>query len=196
MSRNQPNEDKLLESCLKGSPSHQAQLYYRYKGLVMGICLRYGGNVPDAEDIYQEAYARIFANLKQVREESRLPGWIRKVTVSTAINYLQKQRKHQFQVVTDYSTSPPEVTEQFTVEEQIEQKQLMQWVQELPAGSRVVFNMYVIEGYSHKEIGQRLQISELNSRSQLSRARKLLKEKIALHSFNRSDYKSNGQSFR
>lgn len=142
-----------------------------------GICLRYVASEDDAEDILQEAFIRAFRSLKQYKPEGgNLGGWIRTITVNTAIeNYRKnKTRQHHY---SEHSLDQQEAVNDEIIA-QIELKELLSIIQQLPDGYRMVFNLYAIEGYTHKEISANLGISEGTSKSQFSRAKKLLQQMI------------------
>jgi RNA polymerase sigma-70 factor (ECF subfamily) len=167
---------QLVKKCLAGKADAQELLYRRYASRMFGVCLRYAKNKMEAEDIMQEAFIKVYQNLKNFRNEGSLEGWVRRIMVNTSINYYKSNLKYlQTMDIDDVSHQ-----ESFSVEssDNIELKTLLNLIQRLPEGYRVVFNMYVIEGYSHKEIADALGISENTSKSQLSRARKALQAKI------------------
>ena len=171
------NEDKqLLKGCKKGDQKAQAQLYNKYKGILFGVCLRYSKNREDAKDLLQEGFVNIFKDLYQYQPTSALGAWMRKVMVNTALQHIRKQ-KRLFPTV-----ELSEYTDAIESEEQLfsrfREKALIQMIQKLPDGYRAVFNLYVIEGYSHKEIAEQLGIAEASSKSQLSRAKQVLRRML------------------
>ena len=142
----------------------------------MSVALRYAGQSAQCKDIVQESMIRVFKHLKSFRgeDESSFKAWVRKITAREAIRWLKKQNKHN-------SLEPADIQctlEGSDIEDTLLQDELMQYLHQLPDGYRTVFNMYAIEGYSHKEIGKILEISASSSRSQLSRARAQLQEII------------------
>jgi RNA polymerase sigma-70 factor (ECF subfamily) len=169
-------EDKeLIRACLAGKADMQAALYHRFAGKMFGICLRYAGTTAEAEDILQQGFIKVFLNLSRYREGS-LEGWIRKIIVHEAIDIFRKRKRDLVEI-------QEVMTENFVDEsagilEKLSAESLMNLIKELPGGCRIIFNLYAIEGYSHSEIAEMLQISEGNSRTQFHRARLLLKEKI------------------
>lgn len=165
----------IINGCRKGERKAQNLLFEKYQGLLFGICLRYAANEAEAEDMFQDGMILIFQNLYQYQPFGSFIGWLRKVMVNNCLQHLRK-RKNNFTL--------PLVEQQLEVEETKEDKnpiseeQLLAFVQKLPTGYRTIFNLYVIEGYTHQEIGQYLSISANTSKSQLSRAKKLLRSLI------------------
>ena len=139
------------------------------------VCLRYASSDEEAQDMLQEGFVRLFSNLGSFKGNGSFEGWVRRIFVNTAIKYYHKMRKHNstdsVETVKSHSVDP-------TVINSLSEKEILKLVRELPEGYRVVFNMYAIEGYSHKEIGELLGIEESTSRSQLVKARRLLKIKV------------------
>lgn len=157
---------------MKGERRAQANLYDKYSGLVMGICFRYVRDEDLAKDVFQEAFMRIFEKLHQVGNEHALPGWIRQVTVSVALNHI---RNEKFREQEDVGSQDLENGSYEDLLDQLSTEKILELIDQLPGGYRVVFNMYAIDGYSHKEIAKQLGISESTSRSQLVHARNTLK---------------------
>jgi RNA polymerase sigma factor (sigma-70 family) len=170
------NEKELIDQCLKGVPKSQEALYKHYAPRMYGVCMRYARNTLEADDILQEGFIKVFNFLKDYRHEGSLEGWIRRIVVNTAINYY-RSRLHEWEEVSlDKAGSSPKLE---TAEvDNLSRDELLALIQQLPEGYRLVFNLYVIEGYNHQEIGKLLNISENTSKSQLSRARAWLQEKI------------------
>ena len=162
----------LIKNCLKGKPDAQKQLYEEFAPLMLGVCYRYTKSLQDAEDILQEGFVRVFTFLNQYNKEGELGAWIRKIMVNTALNYLKKSRKYQYDLLFDntdlhvVTTDDPEVL--------LQAKELAELIRQLPTGYQTIFNLHAIEGFSHVEIGQMLGISDNTSRSQYMRARQLL----------------------
>lgn len=141
----------------------------------MGVCYRYTESLADAEDVLQEGFIRVFTSLDQFRFEGSFEGWIRRIMVHTALNYLKKNKsfKKELELEEEYH---PVVKEKAL--SGLYKDEVLQVLESLPVGYRTIINLYAIEGYSHKEIGEMLHISEGTSRSQYSRGKKLLSEKI------------------
>src|SRR4051812_6273823 len=153
----------------------QYDLYQRFAPKMYGVCLRYAGNVEEAEDILQEGFIKVFNKMSSYRGEGSFEGWIRRIFVNTAIEHFRK--KTYLQPITE--------TEENTVEgkfpsvlDNLAEKDIIQLVQQLSPGYRTVFNMYVVEGYTHRQIAEALGISEGTSKSQLSRAKLILQDLV------------------
>ncbi|MBN2214613.1 MAG: RNA polymerase sigma factor [Bacteroidales bacterium] len=142
---------------------------------MFGICLRYAGNYDDAQDIVQDGFVKIFMKIGQFRFEGSFEGWMRRIMVNTALEKYRMQC--QIININDY-TKEIDTVSPSDLSGEISAKELVQFVQELSPRYRMVFNLYAIEGYSHKEIGNMLDISEGTSKSNLSRARAILQEKV------------------
>lgn len=150
-----------------------------YAASMYAICLRYARNKYEAEDILQEAFVRVFKYISHFNFEGSFEGWLKRIMINTSLKYNQK---HKFLV--DYDTTAVNSMEEYEDPEIIHElhaEELMSYIRQLPDGYRMVFNLYIIEGFSHKEIANLLQIEEVTSRSQLLKARKLLQEKINAH---------------
>jgi RNA polymerase sigma factor (sigma-70 family) len=168
-------EDTLQEAlvaCLKGERWAQNWLYQRYKTSLFGVCLRYADDRASAEDLLQEGFIRIFTRLDQYKGEGSFEGWMRRVMVHTAIEaFRKKNRRISTQSLQDETTEP---FAEWSFADQMSLDQLLALIQALPEGCRTVFNLFAVEGYSHKEIAELLGITEGTSRSQLAFARKKL----------------------
>lgn len=166
---------ELIDKCIKGERKAQHELYKLYAPRLYPVCLRYTRSVDEAEDVLQEAFIKIFAKLESYRGESRFDYWMKRIVVNTALN-AQRNKLYMYPMVDvtelNDSTSDYDIISDYSLNE------LISLVKSLPTGCQVVFNMFAIEGYSHKEISDELGISEGTSKSQYSRARKLLQEKI------------------
>jgi RNA polymerase sigma factor (sigma-70 family) len=170
----------ILEACKKGDRLAQKQLYDCYKGKLFATCLRYARSREDAEDIFQDGFVQIYKDLYQYNGVGNLEGWLRKVMVNTALQHLRKQ-KNALQTVEFDGQEYAEETDDFQMDEQ-QAKNLIRILHLLPPGFRAVFNLYVLEGYTHPEIAEILDISVGTSKSQLMRAkaafRKLLENSL------------------
>lgn len=172
------SREKIVKGCLKGSRKHQDMLYEMFHYQVMGICLRYSKSNQDAEDIFQEAFIKIFNQLNSLRDVEALSKWISQVTVRVAINHYRKyaakekaniRLEEEFEVLNDDYQS---------LLDQIENESLIKILNDMPGGYRVVFNLYVVEGYKHREIADQLDISINTSKSQLRDAKAYLKSEL------------------
>jgi len=172
------DEKELVKKCLTNDSEAQELLYRRYASKMLGVCLRYSKNRMEAEDILQEGYIKVFKNLSSYKFDGSFEGWVRRIMVNTAINFYRSSIKYvqslDDEMITDKDM--PNVS----MNDMLSTKELLKLIQELPEGYRVVFNMFAIEGYSHKEIAETLDISESTSKSQLSRARVALQNKFKM----------------
>lgn len=178
MSDNQKKQDNyilLLNGCLKQKRDSQYQLYKLLSSKMYGVCLRYASNYNEAEDIMQEGFTKLFLNLEKYRGDGSFEGWARRIFVNTAIEQYRKTSK-MFSVVDVEIAYNEEASDNIDVN--LNQEDILKLIQELSPGYRAIFNLYIIEGYSHREIGEILEISEGTSKSQLSRARSILQKKI------------------
>jgi RNA polymerase sigma-70 factor (ECF subfamily) len=167
------SEHDLVKLCLKGDIRAQRHLYVLYAPRLKAICLRYASGKEEAEDMLQEAFVRIFSKLSQFKQDGPLGAWIRRVTVNTAAEIYRRDKKLRWHVdVEDYAQ---QVVEPDDILATLEAESLVQKINCLPDGYRVVFNMFAIEGFTHKEIGDILGITESTSKSQYSRARQALR---------------------
>lgn len=169
--------ENLIAQCLKCDATAQYELYQKYSPKMFGVCLRFAKCREEAEDILQEGFIKVFRNLKTFRNEGKLEAWIRRIMVNTAINFYK--RKYPAFPDIDFDRLHPKHHSDEDITTIMSHKEILETVQKLPKGYRMVFNLYVIEGYTHKEIGNMLNISINTSKSQLSRAKDLLKLKIA-----------------
>lgn len=162
---------------LKENDAKTQRLFYQHLAPKMyGICLRFALVADDADDILQDGFIRVFRHIKDFRGDGSLEGWVRRTIVNTAINYYKKKIKQG--INTDLENLRGKVIERNDIVEKMSCDELLILINELPPGYRMVFNLNVIEGYTHKEIGQMLDISENTSKSQLSRARASLQKRI------------------
>lgn len=168
-------EEELIAGCLAGDRKAQRQLYNTYSGKFLGICLRYLKDQEDAEDVLIQSFMRIFEKLSQFQGKGSFEGWMRRIVVTQALMTIRSNRHLSLSVSLEEAPDNLESTAELT---QLEASELMNLVQSLPLGYRTVFNLFAIEGYSHQEIGALLGITESTSKSQLNRARSVLKEKI------------------
>ncbi len=175
-------EKQLLADCLKHKPEAQRQLYERYKIPMYRLCLRYAAHSAEAEDLLQEGFIRVFADLPQFRGEGALGGWIRQVVLRTALQYLRK-RVRQAPLLPE-ELIPDSLGQAFFPDEDWNARHIVHLLQQLPEGYRAVFNLYVMEGYSHKEIAEALGISESTSKTQLFKAKAQLRRRLEKASVN------------
>ncbi len=166
----------LVLYCQKGERDYQKILYDRFSPKMLGICMRYARDRSEAEDFLQEGFIKVFKNIKNLRNAQQLESWIERIIVNTALEHIRKKKSSKGQEVDLDDNVDSEVDEQVT--DELSRDELLKLIQELPEGFRAVFNMYAIEGFSHKEIAQKLGIQEGTSKSQFARARTLLQQKV------------------
>ncbi len=169
------SDKRLIEQCLKGKARYQKMLYDKYACKVYPVCYRYSKNEEDAKDILQETFIRVYNKLDTFQYKGSFEGWIRKIAVNTSIRHYQNALRKIDDRDIEYA---PEMTTDENILSDLNAEDILKKISELPTGYRVVFNMYAIEGYSHKEIAQKLGITEGSSRSQLTRGRKCLIEAL------------------
>lgn len=165
-------EQAILSGCLNNDPSAQRELYNRYSPKMLSICYRFSQSREDAEDMLQEGFIKIFTQIHTFQNKGAFEGWVRKIIVHNCINFLKKNKKFAESVNLDYA-SYLEVKEE-TMPSIMQARQVVECIRLLPLGYRTVLNLYALEGYSHKEIGEMLDIEESTSRSQYTRAKTML----------------------
>ena len=165
--------DQLVKACIKQDRKAQRALYDRYAPLMHTVCLRYVHESAEAEDVLLKGFMKVFQNLKNFRSEGSLEGWIRRIVVNEALMFIRRNKNMYLEVDVEEAKEAKSVHADHLAEQD-----LMQLIAELPVGYRTVFNLYAVEGYSHQEIAEMLDISEGTSKSQLSRARHILKAKV------------------
>lgn len=168
------NFGTILQQCLLGHRKSQEMLYHFYAPRMFGICLRYAHDYQSAQDILQEGFIKVFNHLDQFHGKGSFEGWIKRIFVNTSIEHYQKAKVLRFVNLDD---APPFAIEPPILQRLVEDD-LIKEIQKLPDGYRTIFNLYVIEGYTHPEIAKMLQISEGTSKSQLARARNSLKKQL------------------
>lgn len=170
------DDRQLILGCLENSKEHQRALFKRFSGKMLSVCRRYARHEMEAEDMLQDAFVKMFKNLASFKGEGSFEGWLRRITINTAIKHCQKK---------SYSNELlgfeklPENSHLGASGAQLNEAFLLKLVSELPEGYRLVFNLFAIEGYSHAEIGDLLGITASTSRSQLVKARRMLQNRLA-----------------
>jgi len=170
-------DQQLIKLCAKHDRKAQQELYDKYSGLLLGVCLRYAADRAEAEDVLQDSFLKIFFNIKDYTGSGSFTGWLRKVTVNTAITHYHKNLKYRYHVDIEEFVSMETGTTSFE-EDFFNSEELIRVLNELPTGFRMVFNLYAVEGYKHKEIGEMLGIDTNTSKSQYSRAKAALRSKL------------------
>ena len=166
-------EENLIVACARNERWAQQKIYEDHYGKMMGVCLRYANSQDDALDILHEGFLKVFKNISKYQAGTALSAWIRRIMVNTSIDYYRKNVRHRtddIDAAYDLSSSDADAVSQCT------EKEIMAAIQKLSMAYRTVFNLYVIDGLSHKEIGEQLDITESTSRSNLVKARAKLKE--------------------
>lgn len=171
---------KLVRDTIRCKPQAQRQLYEHFAQQMLGVCFRYTKSIADAEDILQEGFVKVFKHLHQYNFEGELGAWIRKIMVNTALNYLKKNKRYQYDLSFDDLVLHPVSTDDPGIK--LETKELAELIRQLPTGFQTIFNLHAVEGYSHVEIAVMLGITDGTSRSQYARARALLIEWIKKNS--------------
>ncbi|MDR3267579.1 MAG: sigma-70 family RNA polymerase sigma factor [Tannerella sp.] len=170
------NEKQLITGCLNGDRRSQKELYDLYSRKMMGVCLRYVSDRETARDLLQDGFVRVFTSMHSYSGVGAFEGWMRTVFVNGALEYLRK--RDVLRDSADIESMHELLDEEESAVSRLSAKELMQLIDTLPEGFKAVFNLYAIEGYSHKEIADKLHITESTSRSQYVRARKWLQERI------------------
>ncbi|MEZ4809908.1 MAG: RNA polymerase sigma factor [Allomuricauda sp.] len=172
--------EELINKCKKGNRQAQAELYRRYSGILFGMCLKYSKNKSEAEDNLHDSFMTIFSKIDQYGFQGSFEGWIKRIAVNTV---LQKYRKEQHLNVVSENYGEEE-TDVDIEQADISLSTLLGYIQELPNKYRLTFNLYVLDGYSHKEISEMLGTSTGTSKSNLARAKMILREKIEKENIN------------
>lgn len=168
-------EKELIKGCIKENRHCQKEVFRRYAGKMLSICMRYSRHRMEAEDILQDAFVKVFDNISRFEAKGSFEGWIRRIVVNTALkNYKKKSNRNEQIGLENHLEIPKDPS----VYSHLNEEELLRLVAKLPEGYRIVFNLYAIEGYSHKEIAHQLNIKESTSRSQLVKARKMLQQQI------------------
>ena len=174
ISKHTETHQEIVERCKRGKRNAQFQLYQLYSKAMFNICLRMLNNREDAEDMLQNVFLEVFANLHRFRYESSIGAWIKRITVNRCINFLKKKRIEWIEL--SIQKIPVEEEEVNFEAQELDVEKIKRVIPLLPDGYRVVFNLYLLEGYDHREISSILGISEATSKSQLNRAKKRLKK--------------------
>lgn len=169
------NLEKIVEECVSGNVRAQETLYRIFAPKMFGVCLRYSKDTTEAEDNLQEGFIRVFTYIKNFRNEGSLEGWVRRIMMNVSIEKFRKQNvMHPVEDISIYDSQnySNDIIEKMSADE------LINLIQELPPRYKMVFNLYVMEGMNHKEISEEMQISEGTSKSNLARARDILRRKV------------------
>ncbi len=169
------SDTDLITGCLRGERKYQESLYNQHGSTMFAICLRYANDYYQAEDMLQEGFIKIFNNLKNFRNEGSFEGWMKRIFVNTAIECLRKNK--MMSEMYDVENVPMHIVQEDCFS-QLAADDLLKLIQSLSPGYRTVFNLYSIEGYTHKEIAEMMNINEGTSKSQLARARHILQKMV------------------
>ena len=185
------SDQQIIEGCVRHDRRSQQVLYDKYSRYLLGVCLRYSTDKEEAEDILQESLLKIYFNIKEYSGTGSFTGWLRKVAVNTAITHYHKNLKHRYHIDIDEYVSVETGVTSFE-EDFFTSDELFKVLNELPAGYRMVFNLYAVEGYKHKEIAEILSIDTNTSKSQYSRAKAVIRDKLEKLRALRKSYNGNG----
>jgi len=170
------DEASLIQACIKQNRAAQKKLYDLHAPKMLGVCYRYAQSKEEAEDMLQEGFIKVFQKLDSFKFQGVFEGWLRRIFVNTAINIIRKYQKLQYE--TDIEQAGTMASNAAEVLDAMQNKEVIELIRNMPQGYRTVLNLYAIEGYSHKEIGEMLGINESSSRSQFTRAKAVLAKKI------------------
>lgn len=171
-------EQNMIKGCIEGKRTSQKMLYDRFAPKMLGVCMRYAKDRAEAEDMVQEGFIKIFQNISRFKHEGSFEGWVRRIMVFTAINFF-KHRSRKFQEDLDQENYDAPFEDEII--EKISAKEIIALVQQLPDGYKLVFNLYAVEGYTHKEISDMLGIAVGTSKSQYARAKTVMQQLLAKH---------------
>jgi RNA polymerase sigma-70 factor (ECF subfamily) len=172
------NEKDIIEGCINGNRSNQKALYEHFAGKMLAVCMRYAKDRAEAEDMLQEGFLKVFQSIEKFKGEGSFEGWIRRIMIYNAINHY-KHRLRTFKE--DLDAGNHDAPYQDDIIDKISVKEIIALIQQLPEGYRMVFNLYAIEGYTHKEISKQLGIAIGTSKSQYARAKQLMQQMLAKH---------------
>ena len=170
-------DDELTEGCIREEPAVQKELYEKFARQMMAICMRYARDEDQAKDMVQEGFIKVFQKISTFRREGPLGGWIAKTMVRTALDLLRKEKHYDNKV--DLTNAEYLTSTDSTVLASMRVDEIMHLIQRMPVGYRTVFNMFAIEGYSHKEIAAELGVTESTSKSQFSKAKAYLRKLLS-----------------
>jgi RNA polymerase sigma-70 factor (ECF subfamily) len=170
-------DKEIIKGCKKGDKVAQESLYTLFANRMMGLCRRYSKNREEAEDIFQDGFVKVFGGISSLSSSEKLEPWLKRIFVNTAITYYHKNKKHY----NHFDSEELDISQTHSLDaiERLSQQELLVFVNELPEGYRMVFNLYVMEGFKHNEISKMLNISTGTSKSQLSKAKAMLKKQLA-----------------
>ena len=168
-------ETDLIQACRKQNSKAQRQLYEKYAPIMLGLCRRYVRGELESEDVMIKGFMKVFSKINSFEGKGSFEGWMKRIMINEALGYIRKNKAMYLETDIEEADKEPDFDKLST---ELEAKDLLKMINELPSGYRTIFNLYAIEGYSHKEIGELLGINENTSKSQLSRARMHLQKKL------------------
>ena len=186
------NDLEIIKGCARHDRRAQQMLYDKYSRFLLGVCMRYATDRSEAEDILQDSFLKIYFSIGDFSGTGSFAGWLRKVAVNTAITHYHKNLKHRYHIEIEEYVSVETGTSSFE-EDMFSSEELFKVLNELPAGYRMVFNLYAVEGYKHKEIAEMLGIDTNTSKSQYSRAKAVLRDKLEKLRRVKDKYFGNGE---
>ncbi len=167
--------EDLIRGCKKNNSQAQRELFDRYSSRMLGICRRYVGNLGDAEDIMVNGFMKIYDKIDQYAGSGNFESWMSRIMVNESLTHIRRNKNMSVEVSIEKASYEPDYS---TILDPLDAEQLLKWIDDMPVGYRTVFNLYALEGYAHKEIAEMLNITEGASKSQLSRAKACLRDKI------------------
>ena len=181
------SEQDLVKGCQRGKAKYQRLLYERYAPKMLGICMRYFHSKEEAQDALQDGFVKIYSKIKGFKGDGSFEGWIRRIMVNTSLNLYRSNLKRMYH--SDVDDEKVQIADSSVDYDQFNVQDIMKLIQDLPDGYRIIFNMFEIDGYSHKEIANSLQISVNTSKSQLLKARAHLRKELErLHKEKTNEY--------
>jgi len=187
------SDKQIIEGCARHDRKSQQVLYDKYSRFLLGVCLRYSTDKAEAEDILQESFLKIFFNIRDFSGTGSFTGWLRKVAVNTAITHYHKNLKYRYHIDIEEYVSVETGISSFE-EDFFTSDELYKVLNELPTGYRMVFNLYAVEGYKHKEIAEMLNIDTNTSKSQYSRAKAVIRGKLEKLRILKKSYSDNSEN--
>jgi RNA polymerase sigma factor (sigma-70 family) len=175
------DEQELIKGCIRRERGAQKRLYDTFSSKMYALCCRYVKDSMEAEDVLVTAFTKILDKIDQYKSEGSFEGWIRRIVVNESLTYIRRNKNMYLELELEAANYEPDYQ---TISDHLEAEDLLKMIGELPSGYRIVFNLYAIDGYSHKEIAEQLGISENTSKSQLSRARAYLQKLITNNDWN------------
>lgn len=170
------SEKDLVKGCQRGKAKYQRLLYERYAPKMLGVCMRYFHSKDEAQDALQDGFVKIYTKINSFRGQGSLEGWIRRIMVNTSLSLLRNNLKHLYHA--DVADEKVHIADSSMDYDQFNVQDILKLIQGLPKGYRIIFNMYEIDGYSHKELAEELKISINTSKSQLLKARRYLRNEL------------------